>query len=67
LALCDLGRRPHHPDLSVERLVAVEKAVNAAISDDRPVRAFDMVYDEAEATAGLVRAKSVAPPGRPTA
>ena len=45
----------------------MEKAVNAAISDDRPVRAFDMVYDEAEATAGLVRAKSVAPPGRPTA
>ncbi|WP_407155654.1 alanyl-tRNA editing protein [Bradyrhizobium sp. STM 3557] len=50
------------PKVSAEELVAVERAVNAAISDDRPIRAFDMAYDEAEATAGLFRAKSVAPP-----
>jgi len=50
------------PRLAPEQLRAVEDAVNAAISDDRPVRTFDMDYDAAEATAGLFRAKSVAPP-----
>jgi misacylated tRNA(Ala) deacylase len=50
------------PTLSSEQLRAVEDAVNAAIADDRPVRAFDMAYEDAEATAGLFRAKSVAPP-----
>lgn len=50
------------PKLSAEQLRVVEDAVNAAISDDRPVRSFDMAYDDAEATAGLFRAKSVAPP-----
>jgi misacylated tRNA(Ala) deacylase len=50
------------PKLSPEQLLGVEQAVNEAISDDRPVRAFDMAYDEAEATVGLFRAKSVAPP-----
>ncbi|MGJ5221350.1 alanyl-tRNA editing protein, partial [Bradyrhizobium oligotrophicum] len=46
------------PKVAPEQLRAVEDAVNAAISDDRPVRAFDMAYDEAQATAGLFRAKS---------
>ncbi|GLH77397.1 alanyl-tRNA editing protein [Bradyrhizobium sp. SSBR45G] len=50
------------PKVASEQLRAVENAVNAAISDDRPVRAFDMDYDDAQATAGLFRAKSVAPP-----
>ncbi|MGJ4947823.1 alanyl-tRNA editing protein [Bradyrhizobium sp. HKCCYLS20291] len=50
------------PKVAPEQLRAVEDAVNAAISDDRPVRAFDMPYDDAQATAGLFRAKSVAPP-----
>jgi misacylated tRNA(Ala) deacylase len=53
------------PKVSPEQLRAVEDAVNAAIADDRPVRAFDMGYDDAEATAGLFRAKSVAPPRQP--
>jgi misacylated tRNA(Ala) deacylase len=50
------------PKVAPEQLRAVESTVNAAISDGRPVRAFDMSYDEAQATAGLFRAKSVAPP-----
>ena len=50
------------PKVAPEQLRAVEGVVNAAISDDRPVRAFDMPYDDAQATAGLFRAKSVAPP-----
>ncbi|CCE00059.1 alanyl-tRNA editing protein [Bradyrhizobium sp. STM 3809] len=50
------------PKVAPEQLRAVEDAVNAAIADDRPVRAFDMDYDAAQATAGLFRAKSVAPP-----
>jgi misacylated tRNA(Ala) deacylase len=50
------------PRLSTEQLLAVADAVNAAISEDRPVRAFDMAYEDAEATAGMFRAKSVAPP-----
>ncbi|CAL78918.1 putative alanyl-tRNA synthetase related protein [Bradyrhizobium sp. ORS 278] len=50
------------PKVAPEQLRAVEDAVNAAISDGRPVRAFDMPYDDAQATAGLFRAKSVAPP-----
>jgi len=50
------------PKVATEQVRAVEAAVNAAIADDRPVRAFDMRYDDAEATAGLFRAKSVAPP-----
>lgn len=50
------------PKLSPEQLKNLEAAVNAAIADDRPVRSFDMRYDDAEATAGLFRAKSVAPP-----
>ncbi|UFZ04364.1 alanyl-tRNA editing protein [Bradyrhizobium ontarionense] len=50
------------PKVAPEQLRAVEDAVNAAISDDRPVRAFDIGYDDAQATAGLFRAKSVAPP-----
>ncbi|CCE10020.1 putative alanyl-tRNA synthetase related protein [Bradyrhizobium sp. STM 3843] len=51
--------------LSPEQLRAVEDAVNAAIADDRPVRAFDMNYDDAQAKDGLFRAKSVAPPRQP--
>ena len=50
------------PKVAPEQLRAVEGVVNAAISEDRPVRAFDMPYDDAQATAGLFRAKSVAPP-----
>jgi misacylated tRNA(Ala) deacylase len=50
------------PKLAPEHVRAIEEAVDAAISDDRPVRAFDMDYDDAEATASLFRAKSVAPP-----
>lgn len=47
---------------SAEQIRSVENAVNAGIADDRPVRTFDMAYDDAERTAGLFRAKSVAPP-----
>jgi len=50
------------PKVAPEQLRAVEGVVNAAISDDRPVRAFDMPYDDAQASVGLFRAKSVAPP-----
>ncbi|NPU12380.1 alanyl-tRNA editing protein [Bradyrhizobium sp. 83002] len=50
------------PKVAPEQLRAVEHAVNAAIADDRPVTTFDMDYDAAQATAGLFRAKSVAPP-----
>ena len=50
------------PKVAPEQLRAVQDAVNTAIADDRPVRTLDMDYDTAQATAGLFRAKSVAPP-----
>jgi misacylated tRNA(Ala) deacylase len=53
------------PKISPDQLRAVEHAVNAAIAGDHQVRSFDMAYDDAQATAGLFRAKSVAPPRQP--
>src|SRR3954451_24120415 len=41
------------PKVAPEQLRAVEDAVNAAISDDRPVGAFDMPYDDSQAASGL--------------
>ncbi|MFO1149822.1 MAG: alanyl-tRNA editing protein [Alsobacter sp.] len=53
------------PGVENDRLRATQDAMNAAIRADHPVRAVSMPYDEAAATPGLFRSKSVAPPPQP--
>lgn len=47
---------------NAERLRALDAPINEAIRADFPVRAFQMEWEEANATPGLFRSKSVAPP-----
>lgn len=47
---------------NAERLRALDGPINAAIREDFPVRAVTMDWDAANATPGLFRSKSVAPP-----
>jgi misacylated tRNA(Ala) deacylase len=53
------------PDVSNDRLRALEGALNDAIRQDLPVRSTWIPREEAEAHAGLLRSRSVAPPPSP--
>ncbi|MCC7273414.1 MAG: alanyl-tRNA editing protein [Alphaproteobacteria bacterium] len=50
------------PDADNDRLRALEPAINDVIRQDLAVAAFHMPIDEARATPGLLRSRSVAPP-----
>lgn len=53
------------PGVEGERLRATEQAMNEAIRQDHPVRAYAMPYVEAAAAPGLFRSKTVSPPPQP--
>ena len=50
------------PGADNDRLRALDGPINDVIRQDLPVRAFHMAWDDANATAGLFRSKSVTPP-----